>query len=208
MKKSVKSLTVSVVLAVALGGGIALGLYGLSKWFFKAKNKQTLIKSTELGNEGSGDVVWAVGAKLPEVSFKRLSKGSEYVLSGDPAPIKIVNFWASWCEPCVEEFSSFARLLGQIDAEDISFVGVNEDSSEEAALEFLKAFDHDFKNIPNAYFGYDNEKALSKKYGVLALPETFIVNRKGELVRRVSGFENWDTPQAVKYFKQLIERAR
>lgn len=195
----------SALSAALLGAVVAMGLYILSTWFFKAKNKQTLIQSTELGTALGGDVVFSIGAKLPEVRFKDLSSGVQYVLKNDKAPLRVLNFWASWCEPCVEEFSSFARLVRKFDGK-ISFIGINEDKTVEDAQEFLKAFASDFQGLSSAHFGYDKGKVLSDKYGILALPETFLIDPEGKLIRRISGFEKWDDPGAITYFQSLVDK--
>jgi thiol-disulfide isomerase/thioredoxin len=195
----------SAVAAVVVGALVAIALYLLSEWFFNAKNNQTLIKATELGNVSGGEKVFPVGADLPDVAFDLMSEEGKYVMSKDSNPVKIVNFWASWCEPCVEEFSSFARLLKALDGK-VSFIGINEDKTAQEGMEFLKAFSSDFNGLDHVYFGYDTDKQLSNQYGILALPETFIVNRQGKLIRRVSGFEQWDSAPAKKYFLDLIEQ--
>lgn len=197
----------SALYAVIAGAVVCFALYFLSSWFFEAKQNQTLVKSAELGNSSKGDLVFPVGSKVPNVEFEEMVTGSEYVLAKDPAPIRIVNFWASWCEPCVEEFSSFSRLIKQFQGE-ISFVGINEDKTEAEAREFLKAFKADFKGLSGVYFGYDKEKFYSKQYGILALPESFLIDGEGKLIRRVSGYESWDSPGAIAYFKSLLEKAK
>jgi len=205
MNKPKKAAMLSILLAMIVGTALALGLYKASDEFFSAKRKQTLVKTSELGKASSGEVVFPIGATVPNVQFERLgdTKGP-YDLSKDTSTLKIVNFWASWCEPCVEEFSSFARLLKQVDGK-VSFVGVSEDKTVKDAVDFLKAFDSDFKTLNNVYFGFDADKSHSSNYGLLALPETFIVDSDNKLVRRVSGFEQWDTKEAIKYFNKLIE---
>lgn len=196
----------AALFALLLGGVVALTLYWASNWFFKTKNLQTLIKSPELGHEGSGDVVWPVGSKMPELEFKTLNEKGSYSLSQDRASLKIVNFWASWCEPCVEEFSSLARLMKKFDQGQISFVGISEDKSLKEAQDFIKAFATDFEGLDGIYFAFDEAKKMSKKYGVLALPETFILGAEGKLIRRISGFEVWDSKGAVDYVQSLVDQ--
>ncbi len=194
----------SAIYACVIGAMGAVLLYVPSTWFFNAKNKQTLIQSISL-EKTSDNKIFPIGVKLPTFSFTDLSSKKVYFLEKDLKPIKIINFWASWCKPCVEEFSSFARLIKQLNGE-VSFVGINEDNTVDTAKEFLKAFNTDFKNLTGTYFGFDKDKIISSKYGVLSLPETFLVDPHGKLIQRISGFENWDTPEAIKYFKSLLKK--
>lgn len=193
----------SIALSLIVGTALAVVLYKASDEFFSAKRKQTLVKTTELGAASSGEVVFPIGAKLPNIKFEPISGGAAYDMAADKSSLKIINFWASWCEPCVEEFSSFARLLSQVEG-NVSFVGVSEDKTLSDAKDFLTAFDSDFKNLNNVHFGFDVDKAYSKKYGLLALPESFIVDAENKLIRRVSGFEKWDAKSAIAYFNRLL----
>lgn len=208
MSKSKTAVLKSVVLALIVGTGLAFVLYKGSEVFFSAKRKQTLVKNIELGQEGSGELVFPVGSQMPNISFKALSgTGGVYDLQKDKSALKIINFWASWCEPCVEEFSSFARLLKKT-KEPVAFVGVSEDKTLKDAKDFLKAFSGDFKDLENVHFGFDDNKKHSLKYGLLALPESFIVDANNKLIRRVSGFERWDSKEAIDYFNHLIDEQK
>lgn len=207
MIKPKKTAFISISLALIVGTSLAAVLYKASDNFFSAKRKQTLIKTSELGKVSSGEVVFPIGAQVPNIKFKAVldNGGGPYDMAKDPNSLKIVNFWASWCEPCVEEFSSFARLLGKVKGE-VSFVGVSEDKTLKDAQDFLKAFDSDFKNLKSVHFGFDADKTHSSNYGLLALPESFIIDADNKLVRRISGFEQWDTKEAVEYINKLIEK--
>jgi len=207
MNKPKKTAFISISLALVAGTALALVLYKASDEFFSAKRQQTLVKTTELGASSSGEVVFPIGAEVPNITFDSISGGVPYDMEADKSSLKIVNFWASWCEPCVEEFSSFARLLGEMNG-DVAFVGVSEDKTLTDAKDFLKAFNSDFQSLDHVYFGYDTDKKYSKAYGLLALPETFIVDADNKLLRRISGFERWDTKQAVDYFKKLVQKQK
>lgn|GEM_PF-2182881 len=205
MNKPKKTAILSILLALVFGAALATVLYKASDQFFSAKRAQTQVKTSELGKVSSGEMVFPIGTEVPNIKFDSLTKdGVSYDMEKDLNTLKVVNFWASWCEPCVEEFSSFARLLEQLDGE-VTFVGVSEDKTIKDAKDFLKAFDADFQNLENVHFGFDFEKKDSSNYGLLALPESFIINSENKLVRRVSGFEQWDTKEAVAYFKKLIK---
>ena len=96
-------------------------------------------------------------------------------LLSDNKTVKVINFWASWCEPCVEEFSSFARLIRSYEGQ-ISFYGVGQDKTIKESRDFVKAFSNDFNGLEKTYFSFDKNKNTAKRYGVLALPEKFIVS--------------------------------
>lgn len=204
---TVKPWLKALVISIFCGAIVAFSLYYFSEAFFKAKNKQTLVKSSDLGNDPDSEIILPVGGQVPDFKLKELDSNEFVSLKEDKVSVKIINFWASWCEPCVEEFSSFARLMKKFDEGDqLKFYAIGEDESLEVSKNFLKAFSSDFKTVENAFFFHDEDKRVSKTYGVLALPETFVVGPNGTLIRRVTGFENWDTEQAIKYFSGLIKK--
>jgi cytochrome c biogenesis protein CcmG, thiol:disulfide interchange protein DsbE len=136
---------------------------------------------------------------VPEVDLAKLD-GSKIKLSDYRGKIVIVNFWASWCNPCVEEFPSMVKLVSQFNG-DVVILAISEDDQSEDIKTFTKAM-----GLPKPHFEvvWDQEKRAMKDYGVEKLPESFLVGRDGKLVRKVLGIENWASEDAVSYFKMLI----
>jgi thiol-disulfide isomerase/thioredoxin len=196
-----KALVASLVLSFL----VAFGLYYFSEQFFKAKNKQTLITSSDLGKVVDSDIILPVGEKVPDFELKDVMSPSQSLerLLSENKTIKIVNFWASWCEPCVEEFSSFARLIRAYDGQ-LSFYGVGQDKTMKESKDFIEAFSTEFEGLNEVYFLFDENRVTSKSYGVLALPETFIVGRDGKLLKRVTGFFDWDQDQVKVFFDNVL----
>lgn len=207
-KTSISIWVKSLVAAVFFGALVGAALYFFSERFFAAKNLQTLLKDSEL-KSSSSDVVLVVGQKVPNLDLVDFRNDKPYSIEsvGAESDIVFLNFWSSTCEPCVEEFTSFARLLKKFDGR-VSFIGLSEDSTEEEAKDFLLAFKSDFSTMKGVYFSFDKTKSFANQFGVLALPETFILNSKGELLKRVTGFEVWDSPEAIKFIESLIEREK
>lgn len=208
MKNSIwlKALTSALILSFL----VSFGLYYFSDRFFQAKNKQTMIKSAELGTSAdNADVVLPIGKNVPDFELADVLAEVEINrrLLADTKTVKIINFWASWCEPCVEEFSSFARLVKDYEGE-ISFYGVGQDDSREESKTFIKAFNSEFKDISNIYFLFDVNKKTAKTYGVLALPETFIIDANGKLLKRITGFFDWDQDQVRVFFNKMLSTKR
>ena len=197
----IKALLASLVLSFV----VAFGLYYFSEQFFKAKNKQTLITSSDLGSSVDSEVILPVGKKVPDFELLDVLSETQTMerLLSENKTIKVVNFWASWCEPCVEEFSSFARLIRSYEGR-VSFYAVGQDKTVKDSKDFIRAFSSDFNSLEDVYFLFDVDKETSKSYGVLALPETFIVGRDGKLLKRVTGFFDWDQKQVKVFFNNLL----
>lgn len=135
---------------------------------------------------------------LPAFSLKQLD-GSDLSLEQFKGKIIILNFWASWCEPCVKEFPSMMTLIEKLNGE-VVLLALSADYELKDMELFLKAFK---VNSPNIYVAWDKDQEVAKSFGTFTLPESYIIGRDGQLIRKISGIEEWDTPDAIEYFKTL-----
>lgn len=124
----------------------------------------------------------------------------------------IVNFWASWCGPCVEEIPSLISLVNKMQGQ-IEVIAVSEDTSELEVKEFLKAF----PDLKSDYFHIimdtkskeptpQKEESIMQKYGVEGMPESFLVNSKGKLIKKITGSINWFSKEAVEFITEEIRK--
>ncbi|MCB0408188.1 MAG: TlpA family protein disulfide reductase, partial [Bdellovibrionales bacterium] len=97
----------------------------------------------------------------PDFSIQDL-KGQTITLSEFKNKIVIVNFWASWCEPCVKEFPSLIQLLKQF-PDDLVLLAISADYTLEDLNGFTKAFG--VENVPNFIVMWDKDQKVAEKYG-------------------------------------------
>lgn len=128
--------------------------------------------------------------------------GQGFDLENLKGKILIINFWASWCEPCVEEVPSLVSLVSKLKGK-AQLIAISGDSDRKEVDSFLKAFP-ELKN-ENISLIWDEDKSLMKSYAVGRLPETFIVNQNFRLVKKVVGSVRWDHPESISYFEHLIQ---
>jgi thiol-disulfide isomerase/thioredoxin len=112
--------------------------------------------------------------------------------------IFIVHFWASWCGPCTEEFPTLLKAADQLSSQ-IQFVAVNLDEDPNTARQFLEKFDYKKKNI---IYLWDKDQTLSKQYGTIKLPESYILDFKRYLIRKIAGSTNWENSKNIEYLKR------
>lgn len=136
---------------------------------------------------------------VPEVDLALLND-KRVKLSDYRGKIVIVNFWASWCNPCVEEFPSMVKLAREFKG-DVVILAISEDDAKPDIESFTKAM-----GLPEPHFEvvWDQDKRAMKDYGVEKLPESFVVGKDGKLIRKVLGIDNWASEDAIAYFKMLV----
>ncbi len=133
-----------------------------------------------------------------DLSFQTLD-GEQINLHSFKGKIVILSFWATWCEPCVEEFPSFIKLLDEF-PDKVVLIAISHDYEEKDVIEFVNAFDGVRKNL---VLTMDKKKMMSQAFGVDRLPEGFVFNHEGLLVKKIIGIQDWATPEAIQYFKSL-----
>ena len=113
-------------------------------------------------------------------------------LRGKPV---VLNFWATWCPPCVEEMPSLVELHKEL-GDKVTILAVSEDADDAAFRQFVR--DHGVDLLAVRDTQHKNEL-----YGTFKFPETFIIDRNGKIVRKFIGATNWTAPDIVDYLNRL-----
>jgi cytochrome c biogenesis protein CcmG/thiol:disulfide interchange protein DsbE len=127
---------------------------------------------------------------LPGIEFQTFS-GENIDLKKLPEEIILLNFWASWCTPCIKEFPSMLKLVKESKGR-IALVALSIDSRKEDAQKFLEKINYNPKENSNSYFAWDKNKETSLKLLTVKIPETYIINLDRKIIRKVTGAINWD----------------
>lgn len=157
---------------------------------------------TFLGERKAPEPASARGMEsLPELTLKTID-GRDFKSQDVKGKTLIVNFWASWCGPCVEEVPSLVKLSKELGG-DLRILAVSGDATLHDIEVFLKSFP-DFKK-DGIEIVFDEGLKISKQFNVSRLPESYIFNGEGKMVRKVVGSINWATPDAIEYLKNLAK---
>lgn len=137
---------------------------------------------------------------VPDFELPRLD-GTMERLSTIQHKLIVVNFWASWCAPCVQEFPSLKRLVQKL-PKNVVVLAVSNDNTREDLESFLSAFGPMPKNF---IVLWDKDRSIAKEFGTDELPESYIIAPGLKLVRKVAGVDQWDSSDAMAFFHDLIK---
>jgi cytochrome c biogenesis protein CcmG, thiol:disulfide interchange protein DsbE len=137
-------------------------------------------------------------AGKPAQDFSLTLAGKSEHLSDLKGKLVVLNFWATWCPPCVEETPSLNRLQKYIDSRGGMVLGVSVDEDGAAYEKFLK----DQSVIFSTY--RDATKKSAADYGTTIYPETYVIDRHGKIARKFIGAQQWDSPEMLAYFDAIL----
>jgi len=109
--------------------------------------------------------------------------------------VVVLNFWASYCAPCIEELPSLLALQKQMPG--IEVVAVSIDQDPDVYRRFLVEHHVDVLTLR------DEEQRVNALYGTVQIPETYIIDKQGVLRRKFIGAQNWTSPEIMDYLSRL-----
>lgn len=193
VKKRPTIASVLVPVSIVLAGTLFLVT------FLRERPVQSLVepRATVSPNGGSdlGPIQLKVGEVIPDLTFTDLD-GSKTKLSDLHAKVVVINFWATWCGPCVKEMPALQSLSDEYGNKGLTVVGVNVDEDPETVLApFLSKHEIKFKSY------VDPHGNLADRFSVSGLPLTLIVDEKRKLLLHHLGDEEWFDTNYRKQFE-------
>jgi thiol-disulfide isomerase/thioredoxin len=142
-----------------------------------------------------GAVSRKVGDSLPDLTFHKLD-GTEVKLSDLKSKVVVINFWATWCGPCVKELPSLQNLSNEYAARGLTVIGVNLDDDPSAVLTpFLTKHEIKFQSF------VDPSGTLADRFAISGLPLTIVVDGNRKILLEQMGDEEWFAPEFRKQFE-------
>lgn len=141
----------------------------------------------------------AVGLSAPDLKIRDAVSGSEVPPESLKGKVVFINFWASWCPPCREEMPSIEALYRELSAhDDFRMITVLYKDGYAAGSALVRREGFSFPVYE------DMEGRSARSYGVTGVPETYIVDRRGILKRRVLGPADWHSPEVKDFILALM----
>jgi len=138
----------------------------------------------------------------PNAQYLKLKdiNGKQYQLDDYKGKVTLVNFWATWCPPCVEEIPSLNRLLEKMDHPDFRLISVNYVEDADTIKKFTKKIEVKFPIL------LDLNGEVARDWKVFVFPSTFVVGTDGKIAYGVNAAINWDSETTIKQIKKLLPK--
>jgi peroxiredoxin len=137
------------------------------------------------------------GDKAP--NFAILSDRGHKITPADfGGKLLVLNFWATWCAPCVEEVPSLNAFQRQFGPKGVVVLGVSVDVNEKQYKRFLDSFHITFDTWR------DPDATIASRYGTFEFPETYIIDSSGRVVQKIISNKDWTDPEFVAQIQKML----
>lgn len=140
-----------------------------------------------------------LGSTAPEFHAVQLPSGRPAKIEDYRGKVLLLNIWATWCPPCVVEMPSMERLHRKLAGTDFHLIAVSVDEEDSTVVNaFVKKLGLTFEILHN------QDGAIRRIYQTTGVPESFIIDRDGVIVKKVIGAADWDAPVNETLIRSLL----
>ncbi len=111
--------------------------------------------------------------------------------------VVVLNFWATWCPPCIEEMPSLVQMQERLKAKGVTVLAVSVDVDENNYRRFLREHNVNLLSVRDA------DQKSNELYGTFKFPETYVIDRKGIVRRKFIGAVDWTDPEVMDFLGKL-----
>jgi cytochrome c biogenesis protein CcmG, thiol:disulfide interchange protein DsbE len=145
---------------------LVAALLGLLGWKVTHQESGKLLSSVSKGSKPTA----------PSFKLSRLDRSGHLELTSLHDKVVLINFWATWCDPCKRELPRLQRAWQRYRSRDVVFVGVDAQDFDDGARRAIRKYGMTYPVV------YDGAGKVLARYGGLPLPKTFVLDRRGRIV--------------------------
>ena len=112
--------------------------------------------------------------------------------------VVFLNFWATWCPPCIEEMPAMEKLHQELEKDGLVMLAVNFQEGPERVKEFFTQHNLTFTPL------LDRDGKVTEQYQAWGLPVSVVINKRGQIAARATGSKDWHSDEARQFFKKLL----
>lgn len=139
--------------------------------------------------------VIAAGDTAPDFTIST-DNGRTVAVPNFGGKVLVLNFWASWCQPCVEETPSLSQFAQAFASKGVVVLGVSVDKDEKAYRNFIQKYKPGFLTA--------RDLKLHEDFGTFMYPETYIIDQKGKVLQKIAAPADWTDPKITQYVNSLL----
>ena len=143
----------------------------------------------------SGSHPARIGSNAPDFTVQ--DSDHKITLSQFRGQVVVLNFWATWCPPCIEETPSLVRMQSRLKDKGVVVLAVSIDADDAAYHKFLKDYSVNMVTVR------DEAKKAASLYGTFGWPESYVIDRNGVIRRKFIGAVDWSSPEVTDYLSKL-----
>ena len=147
----------------------------------------------------SGSRPARIGSAAPDFTVQ--DAGRAVTLSQFKGQVVVLNFWATWCPPCIEEMPSLVQMQQRMRAKGVTVLAVSVDVDQSNYQRFLRDHNVDLLSVRDA------DQKSNALYGTFKFPETYIIDRNGVVRRKFIGAVDWTEPDVIEYLSKLSDKS-
>jgi len=140
-----------------------------------------------------------IGERAPDFTLPALAQGP-LSLHDFERQVVVLNFWATWCPPCVEETPGLEKFAEQMRHQGVTVMGVSVDR-DGVALQAFAAEQH--LSFPILR---DPNQSVANRYGTFKFPETYIIDQDGRVAEKLIGPVDWQDPRIISFVRELARK--
>lgn len=141
-----------------------------------------------------------IGSTAPEFQAVDLHSGHPARITDYRGKVLLLNIWATWCQPCRVEMPAIERLSRRFAGTDFRVVAVSIDTDDSSAVSaFARELGLTFDILQ------DKSGKIQQQYQTTGVPESFVINRRGVIYKKVIGANEWDSPVNVGLIQRLLD---
>lgn len=143
----------------------------------------------------SGGRPTRIGSNAPDFTVQ--DSDHKVTLSQFRGQVVVLNFWATWCPPCIEETPSLVLMQARLKNKGVVVLAVSIDDDAAAYHRFLKDYNVNMVTVR------DEDRRAASLYGTFGWPESYVIDRNGVIRRKFIGAVEWTSPEIMDYLSKL-----
>jgi peroxiredoxin len=139
------------------------------------------------------------GARAPDYTVANVTTGDSVSVRDYRGRVVLLNLWATWCPPCEQEMPSMERLYHELGPQGLEVVAISIDQlTPDGVRQWVEERGLSFTVL------HDRSGRIQQAYQTTGMPESFVLDREGVIIKKVIGAAEWDHPAQKALFRRLL----